>query len=437
MLCSIINLMTDFSATVVADNKGIIFDWPELAAAGRSGREVHPLDTGLLIPLPEGSRLYLLPGRRALGLNPQGNIERADDNHVAVAAFLPPGYVALSLSAFKAEKKAPLLPLFCYCAVCWFRGRFHVPALRVDYDPKHDLSCSDMKKACREISRWIQQFPKNRLVTHHGLICVKKYGCPNAVNLFLQRWEAPVAVSGICNAACQGCISKQDSKSIQAPQARVGFVPTVEEILEISVPHLKKAPRAMISFGQGCEGEPLLKGDLIEAAIRAIRKRTKRGTIHLNTNGSLPDVIKRLAAAGLDSVRISLNSARPALYSAYYQCHGYSFDDVMESFRIARKAGLWISINYLTFPGVSDDKAEYNAFSKLLEKNPVQMIQWRNLNIDPDWYMDTVKRACPSKRPSPMGIATLMEQIHGKFPKIRFGYFNPPISDKQFRIVRC
>ena len=124
-----------------------------------------------------------------------------------------------------------------------------------------------MKKVHREIRRWIRKFPENRLVAHHGLVCVKEYGCPNAANLFLQRWEAPVAVSGGCNAACQGCISKQDSTSIQSPQARIGFVPTVEEIVEIAVPHLEKAPRAMISFGQGCEGEPLLKGDLIKTNL--------------------------------------------------------------------------------------------------------------------------------------------------------------------------
>ena len=420
--------MTAFPATVVADSKGRITDRTELAAAGRSGRAIYPIDPAHLIPLPESSRLYLLPGRRALGFHPKGTIALADRDHVAVAAFLPPGYVALSLAAFKAGKTAPRLPLFCYCAVCWHRHGFYVPAFRVDHDTRHDLSRFDMKKVHREILRWTGKFPGNRLLAHHGLVCVKKYGCPNAANLFLQRWEAPVAVSGGCNAACQGCISKQGFTSIQAPQARMGFIPTVEEIVAIAVPHLKKAPRALISFGQGCEGEPLLKGDLIEAAIREIRKRTKRGMIHLNTNGSLPDVLERLAAAGLNSIRISLNSARPALYAAYYRCRGYSFDDVLESFRIARQAGLWISINYLTFPGVTDDPDEYRAFSGLLKKNTIQMIQWRNLNIDPDWYMDTVDRACPQKCQRPMGITALIKHIRRQFPKISLGYFNhlPP-----------
>ena len=140
----------------------------------------------------------------------------------------------------------------------------------------------------------------------------------------------------------------------------------------------------------------------------------------------MPDMVKRLAAAGLDSIRISLNSARPPLYATYYRCRGYSFADVLKSFQVARKAGLWISINYLTFPGVTDDPAEFSAFSRLLEKTAPQMIQWRNLNIDPEWYMDTVDRACPSRHREPMGLPALMQRIHRQFPKIRFGYFNCP-----------
>lgn len=419
--------MTAYAVTVVADKKGMVTARPELIAVGRSAHANYPLAPAQLMPLPPSSRLYLLPGRQALGLDTHGILTPTDRDHVAVAAFLPPGYVALALAAFTTEQNAPRLPLFCYCAVCWYRGKLHVPALRVDRDPKHDIANFDMQKVYARIRRWTRKFPHNRLMAHHGLVCVKKYGCPNAANLFLRRWEAPVAVSNGCNAACQGCISKQHTDSIPAPQTRIGFVPTVAEIVEIAVPHLQQAPRAMISFGQGCEGEPLLQGDLLESAIRAIRRETNRGTIHLNTNGSLPKIVGRLAAAGLDSIRISLNSARPKLYGAYYRCRGYSLADVRQSFLVARKAGLWVAINYLTFPGVTDDPAEYKAFGKLLERTNPHMIQWRNLNIDPDWYMQTVDRACPGKHRRPMGLTILLEQIHRRFPQISFGYFNLPL----------
>ena len=412
-------------ATVVADANGTITDRPGLAAAGRNGFAVEPLAPESLIPLPAQSRLFLLPGRSPAAIAPDGKIKALENGGAAVAAFLPPGYVALSLAAYSARPGAPALPLYCYCALCWFKGKFHVPALRIDHDQRHCISPRDQLRAEKAVGRWIKKYPGNRLVAHHGINCVKKYACPNAVNLFLRRREAPVAVSGGCNAACLGCISRQESCDVRAPMRRIDFTPSVRELLEIAAPHLEKAPRAIVSFGQGCEGEPLLKADLIAQAIRAIRRRTKRGMIHLNTNGSIPGAVAKLAEAGLNSIRISLNSARPELYAAYYRPRGYFFKDVVESFHVARRAGLLISANYLTFPGITDTPAEYRALCGLLEKDLVDMIQWRNLNIDPEIYLETVRRACPGARRRPLGLQALMERIHRQYPGIKFGYFNP------------
>ena len=414
--------------TLSADRHGRIVDIPGLLAAARTGRTVVPIDPSLLIPLPRGSTLYLLPGRTAVGYDTAGGPLQSLDS-TAVAAFLPPGYTAAALAAFDRQPSAPMLPLFCYCAVCWYRGRFHVPAVRVDTDPKHDGCDITPAKLRSLVKQRLGKHPGNRLLAHHGLVCALQYTCPNAVNLFLGRWEAPVAVAGACNAACHGCISKRNTAAINPPQERIGFTPTVDEIVDLAVPHLKRAPRAMISFGQGCEGEPLLRWKLIEEAIRAIRRETARGTLHVNTNGSKPEAIGRLAAAGLDSIRISLNSARKDLYEAYYGCRrcSYSFDDVLEGFHAARKAGLWVSVNYLTFPGVTDDMREHAAFARLLAAAKPDMIQWRNLNIDPDFYMKIVETAVPAGRTSCMGISALIESLRRQFPSMRMGYFNPPV----------
>jgi len=420
--------MRDLPTTVVANNKGKIVDWPGLVAAGRSGRVLYPLAQANLIPLPKDSKLYLLPDRRAVGFSGTGVTVCPEAGFSAVAAFLPPGYTALSLAAFERDKKAPQLPLYCYCAVCWHQGKFHVPAVRVDTDPKHDPSKFDLREVEKQVKRLIKKYPHNRLISHHGLVCALEYACPNAANLFLSRWEAPVAVSGGCNATCRGCISEQKAGPVKAPQKRVEFVPTVDEIIELGVPHLEEAPLAMVSFGQGCEGEPLLQGKLIENAIREIRKRTQRGIIHLNTNGSKPAVVARLIEAGLNSIRVSLNSAREPIYSAYYRPRGYSFGDVMETLRIAREGGLWVSLNYLTFPGVTDDSSEFAAFSELLDTVRPRMIQWRNLNIDPDVYMEMVEKVCPASRLSFAGMPNIMRRIRARFPSIKHGYFNPSFS---------
>ena len=202
----------------------------------------------------------------------------------------------------------------------------------MDDDPKHDpesFSREQMRRAggasCARASR------TTGCSRHHGERCALEWGCPNAQNLFLGRFEAPIALARSCNAACLACISEQPPDTVPSAQARLEFKPTLDEILELAVPHLERAPRAMISFGQGCEGEPLLEAERIAEAIRAIRARTARGSLHLNTNGSRPDALARLAAAGLDSVRVSLNSAREETYTPYYRPRTYRFRDVVES----------------------------------------------------------------------------------------------------------
>lgn len=421
--------MPDFPRLVVANAAGEIFDLPDFRAAGRSGREIYPLAPAVLIPLPESSRLYFLPQRtpRGFARNDRGAPCRLED-YTAVAAFLPPGYTIFSVAAYHRQIEAPLLPIYAYSAVCWYRGQFHVPARRVDDDVKHDPAQFSLSKIKKLVEQRRRQFPTNRLISHHGSNCALRYGCPNAQNFFLKRWEAPIAVSGACNAACVGCISEQPPDTVQSPHDRLGFVPTVEEMVEMAVPHLECAPNAIISFGQGCEGEPLLQAPLIAAAIKKIRRQTMRGTIHLNTNGSRPEMVSRLIDAGLNSIRVSLNSAREFIYSAYYQPRAYGFSEVAESIRRARQHGLWTSINYLSFPGVTDDENEFAALANLIESTGLQMIQWRNLNIDPDWYVNSLDLPAVTKT---LGMPLLLQKIREKFPHVRFGYFNPPMAGNQ------
>ena len=411
---------------VVANAAGEITDVAGLRAAARAGEDVFPLDPIGLVPLPESSRLMFLPGRTPLAFEKGAASPEALDGALAVAAFLPPGWTGFSLSAFRREPDAPLLPLFAYTTVCWHRGRFCVPARRVDDDPKHDPESFSPAEIEKRVAELRARLPNNRLVAHLGARCALEWGCPNAQNLFLQRWEAPIAVARACNAACIACISEQPGDTVPSPQQRLEFTPSVEEILELALPHLEHAPRAMISFGQGCEGEPLLQAELIERAIREIRTRTSRGTLHLNTNGSRPDAVARLADAGLDSIRVSTNSARAEAYTPYYRPRTYAFADVIETLRVSRDKRLFTSLNYLSFPGVTDRVDEAEALERLVRETGVRMIQWRNLNVDPDWYMDVVGRDARSPR---LGMAALLERLRERLPELRFGYFNPPADE--------
>ena len=419
-----------FPHLVFSNSKGEILDHPDLAAIGRSGRDLVDIDPASLIPLPENSRLYFLPGRVAVGRDRANGKIQEIENANAVAAFLPPAYTIFLLAAFIKQTKieAPLLPLYAYGAVCWYRGKFHVPAVRIDDDVKHDPSQFSLRKIEQHVQKQRKEFPTNRLIEHLGMNCALSYHCPNAQNLFLQRWEAPIAVSAACNAACVGCISEQPKHTVPSSQDRLTFVPAVEEIVEIAVPHLESAPRAIVSFGQGCEGEPLLQEHLIAQSIREIRRQTSRGTIHLNTNGSRPEAVKLLIDAGLDSIRVSLNSARDEIYTPYYQPRGYSFSDVRETIHLTAKAGLWTSINYLSFPGVTDQPVEFDALCDLIDSSGLNMIQWRNLNIDPDWYVDSIRLNGAEEA---MGMPMLLDKIREKFPHLRFGYFNPPKKKRE------
>ena len=299
-----------------------------------------------------------------------------------------------------------------------------MPAVRVDADRRQDIGEFDQREIARRAHALKRRHRTNRL-WQHLLGCALCSGCPAARNLVMGRWEAPLPTSPACNARCLGCLSLQPPDSCcPATQARIAFSPSVAEIMEVAVPHLDAAPRAVASFGQGCEGEPLLAAPLIEAAVRAIRASTARGTLNMNTNASLPAALGRILDAGLDSVRVSLNSARPELYHAYARPRGYGFDDVLESMRTVRRRGKFLSINYFVFPGVTDDPAEWAAFRRLLREVRPDLIQWRNLNLDPAWYWRTAQ---PFTGGMPLGVATVLARVRREFPAIRFGYFNPPL----------
>jgi wyosine [tRNA(Phe)-imidazoG37] synthetase (radical SAM superfamily) len=415
---------------VVSDGHGNIFEIPEYHMCGMSGTEIFPVDGKDLISLPYGSDLFELPGRIAIGFDPHKNkhveIKEYQGNRVyPVAAFMAPAYLQIFRSAFNNEPDSPRLPLYNYAAVGWWKDDFCVAGIRIDEDIRQDLHLFNSDFIENEAKRLLKKFPKNRLVHHLIENCVFRYRCPAARNFALGRWECPIPTSPGCNSACVGCISEQPAENeIVSPQDRIEFTPTADEIVEFTVPHLQNAPRAVVSFGQGCEGEPLLAGEVLVEAVRQIRKRTDRGIINLNTNASRPDVIERLCEAGLDSIRASTNSAQKKYYDLYYNPRHYSFDDVVESLRIMRKYDRWSSINYLTFPGLTDHPQELAALETLIEETGINMIQTRNLNIDPDWYMDKLGlRDSPQEQ---IGMQNWVSHLRDNFPAIKLGYFNPP-----------
>lgn len=409
-----------------SDGEGKIFEDLTLYSVGRSGWDAMPIPEDEWIELPDGGNLYELPGRRGIGIDVETGEMRLCEKGWAVAAFLPPAHTGFYLAAYETLDDAPTLPLFCYTATGWLNDKFYVPAIRVERDIRQECSGYDDAKIQEGVKILTAAHPHNRLVTHLAEKCALTYNCPAARNYFLGRWECPIPTSPACNANCIGCISFQpEDESIVSPQDRLQFRPTAAEIVEFTVPHLETAPYPIVSFGQGCEGEPLLMWETIRESILEIRKHTKKGSININTNGSKPDAVGALMLAGLDSIRVSLNSARADIYTKYYLPNNYAFEDIVESLRVVNRHGGWSSINYFVFPGMTDSIAEYEALCELISATGLNMIQWRSFNIDPDWYLGKMGITDTGEC---MGIKQLMDLVHEEFPNLKYGYFNPPIE---------
>ncbi len=409
-----------------SDGEGNIYEDTSLYVVGRAGWDAMPIDPADWIELPEGGNLYELPGRRGIGLDVETGEMRLCDKGWAVAAFIPPAHTGLYIAAYETEAEAPTLPLFCYTAAGWLDNKTYVPAVRIEQDIRQECAGYDDEKIATGTEKLLADYPHNRLVKHLMENCCMTYTCPAARNFSLSRWECPVPTSPACNANCIGCISFQPSdETIVSTQDRLTFKPTAEEIVEFTVPHLNNAPFPIISFGQGCEGEPLLMWETIRASIIEIRKHTSKGSININTNGSKPDAVKALCEVGLNSIRVSTNSARKHIYEPYYRPNNYQFEDIIESLKVMRSYGGWTSINYFVFPGMTDSVEEYEALRKLIIDTDLSMIQWRNFNIDPDWYMGKIG---VNETGEMLGVKQLMNLIAEEFPKVKFGYFNPPIE---------
>lgn len=415
---------------VVADADGEVFEHPELLMAGMNGMTICHPEENELIPLPEGSRLFTIPNTPPIGFDRSSGKQKtvttlpADwggGKVQAVSAFTTPAFTRTLLPAVDYPKKAVELTLWSYTAVGWCveEERFYVAAVRVDRNQQWEAEHFDDRKLEPLVRQRVAEQADNRLIKQLSR-CALDYHCFAAKNMFFGRWEAPLPCSPTCNAHCIGCISLQDEPEVcQASQDRLTFVPTVAELCEVAVPHLQKAENAIVSFGQGCEGDPILQADRIAESVKEMRRQTSRGTINFNSNASIPDAIDKLAEAGIDSIRISINSVQERFYNAYYRPVKYHFDDVIESARRAKQHGLFTMLNYLVFPGITDREDEIEKLLEFIDTVGIDMIQMRNLSIDPLLYWKSM-----GAEGSGIGMKKMLDRVKKEIPRIQYGYFN-------------
>ena len=421
-----------------ADPSGQVYEHPELLALTRDGLPPEPAER-----LPAHATLAALPGRRPLGFDPSsGRVVELSEVRIgrrivrpsAVAAVLPPGWTRTELPAFRKMAIAPVLPQWAYTAAAWDEERqCHVAwALHTDkrrhWDPAAhsttDLPERVQSRLARDDNPLLRQLAK----------CALEYRCFTAQNTFYERDEGAIPASSGCNARCVGCISEQPEEGPPASHQRIRRAPDSEEMAAIGIAHLARAPgRTMVSFGQGCEGEPLTRAREIGEAIRRMRQATRRGSINVNTNGSLPANLALLIDAGLDACRISLNSAHKPLYEAYYQPIEYGWEEGEESIRLARRRGVYTALNLLTFPGVTDQEGEADKLCELVSRARVHQVQSRSLAIDPDQYFALAARH--SAGGARIGIAGVIARLKRARRGLVIGNFARGLNERGPRVA--
>src|ERR1039457_2313715 len=390
--------------------------------AGRSGGKLLKLDPSGMIPLPEGTTLMHLPGRRALALDSKDRPVDVEADLLPVAAVLPVGHLRTLLPASRPLPGSRRLPLYGYATVVEHHDQLMVAALSTDafgwWEPRRYTGGG--LDAAIESARLA--LPGNRLVDHLA-ICATDLRCYTAQNIFLRRYEGALPASPACNADCLGCISLQSDGAVPSPQERMGFAPTPGELAGLAGHFLGGEEAAIVSFGQGCEGEALTRGRALVEATAAIRENHPSATIHVNTNGSRPRVLERMVAAGCDSVRISAISFTDPVFRAYYRPIGYGLEEVLECGRIVKRAGGQVCLNLLAFPGVTDTPLELEATLAACTEMGVDQIQWRSLNVDHDWLIEEL----PAMEPG-IGMAAALDMVRQRLPGVAHGNFTRPVA---------
>ena len=423
-----------------ADEQGRVYEHPTLLALVRDGEApgCAALPAERAEPLPAHASLAALPGRRPLGFDPatgrtvevaEMRLGKKSVRVNAVAAVLPPGWTRTALPAYRKSAVAPLLPQWAYTAAAWDARLGHVTwALHTDRRGHWDPADHSTPELASLVKERLAREPENPLLRQLSR-CALEYRCFTAQNTFYVRDEGAIPASVGCNARCVGCISEQPEEGSPSSHERMDDAPDAQRMADIGIAHLSAASgRTMISFGQGCEGEPLTRGTVIAEAIRRMRERTPRGSININTNGSLPENLQLLIDAGLDACRISLNSAHAPLYEAYYQPIKYGWADVSRSIHLARERGLYTALNLLTFPGVTDREGEIDALCAVVASAGVDQVQVRSLAIDPEQYESVARSTSAGGRA--LGMRALFRRLKEARPGLVVGNFARGLGER-------
>jgi len=407
-----------------ANDKGEVLEHPRVNMLGRSGMDWVEPEREEMMPLPRGASLVSVPGYIPVGLD-ENQIKPIKSAYrcqapQAVAALLPQGFTRTLLPAYAAPKNQSELPLQGYAAVGFRNDKIWVAAIQSDEHRKWHPCYYNTEGLPGRINRMLKKYPDNRILRQLAK-CSLQYSCYTAQNIFYGRWEGGIPTVTGCNASCIGCISESHI-AVDSPQQRLDFQPSVDEISELGLEHLAHAREGIISFGQGCEGDPSINADILAQAIVKIRQHSSQGTININSNAGYTAGIKQLCNAGLDAMRVTIFSCNEDHYNSYHRPRNYSLEDVGRSIQYAKELGLQVSLNLLTFPGFTDREEEIESLVAFVQNNGVDIIQLRNLNIDAELLFHHIPIGGEV-----LGINNLILILRQELPGLKIGSYTHPV----------
>jgi pyruvate-formate lyase-activating enzyme len=252
--------------------------------------------------------------------------------------------------------------------------------------------------------------------------CAREYRCRAAANTFMARHDCALPIGAPENERPSACLALRDDGDA-SPTEPAAFHPSAEELAELAVAHFAGGG-TVAAFGRACEGEPLLAVRTVESAIRLIREQPTRGTVHLETNGSVPAALRRLCDAGLDSVAVRLASLRAETYELLHRPSGYRFADVRAAIAEALERKVALALVVLALPGITDRPRELEATLAVAAELPEgSTLMLRNLAADP---LRTLALVPTSE--VPLGIERVVESLRAEAPHLRLGSLPRPLA---------
>ena len=96
--------------------------------------------------------------------------------------------------------------------------------------------------------------------------------------------------------------------------------------------------------------------------------------------------------------------------------------------KLAHESGLYIALNLLTFPGITDREGEVAAISELIGEFGVHQVQTRNLALDPEQYLAVARET--AHKSDPIGIAAMIKQLKKDHPKLVIGNYSRGLNER-------